>query len=299
MPTTFSRPARPYTASPIDFEQEMAYQRFLEQGMRSRKSLYTYLRYLEEFHACNEKVVKMETMPYNEIINRWATQARVTHKYEVTSIESIMDAMLACHMDPRDKIGSHERIENALFRAGLRRACRDHRPTNPRELHTVSELFQPLNQKPAGTRKDTDLRAYWYLCIATGNRGAHVAWADRYELSAEGVIIEWRGRKVRGAARAGLLYRYEWSAVPPVDVVERIARLNSQPFYLRSSEDPGRYLREWLGEHGSLMPTDARTRMDDVLLPLVDDGVISERHFEELMDHTVETARKNYRTKPI
>ncbi len=299
MPTTFSKPARPYTASPIDYAQEMAYQRFIEQGAQSRKSLRTYLGYLEQFYSCNRKVVGMESMDNNEIINRWATQASVTHAYETTSLETIMDAMKACEMDPRDIIGSQSRIENHLFRAGLRRSCRNHRPTNHRELYALEDLWRPLAENPGSSPQDREMRAYWYLCIATGNRGAHVAWADKYELSAEGVIIEWKGRKVRGAARAGLLYRYEWSAVPPVDVVERIALLKTEPFYFRSSKDPSKCLREWLGKRGQLMPTDARTRMDDVLLPLVDDGIITALHFEELMDHTVETARKNYRTKAI
>ncbi len=299
MRSRFATPARPYVPTPYDADCEESYETLRNAGLRSRKSLTTHYGYVRGFYVVNERVADDGGWDWEDVIHRWASQAVAHNGYQITTVEGIVNELTQLRLDAREPEVAHHKIQKAVIRAGLQRLGKDHRPTNTRHLHELQALWAPLEEPGPYGSEEKEMRAFWYLCIATGSRASHVAKAHKIELDDTSVIMTWGGRKVRGAARAGHRYLFEWSGRPPPDVVRQVHALRRKPFYFAGSEKPSACLGRWLKKKGHIMSTDTRTRMDSVLLPMVESGEMSRDHYEELMDHTVTTARKNYRTLPL
>lgn len=146
-------------------------------------------------------------------------------------------------------------------------------------------------------------RAFWFLLIVTGARPANLRKAP-ISLTDQGVIVYWKGRKVRDGERSQTLYPYRWTAKPPnPEVLSTLQEVVLDGWgLLKEAEQPASYINGWLRRFpdtteeaiGHWTSTTPRDNLVSILQEYVTDGVMTERRYEWLLDHTVHVGMQHY-----
>ncbi len=297
-----------YIGAPTGIEHDNQVDRLRAAAGRHKEVAYTYVRYLVDFYISNKRQIQEEKWSPAKIRVRWAADA-LRCNYAVSTALRILKLLNRYNVDPEKPDEAIERIEVDVLTSGLTRLVGNRKPTNFRVTLTVHQLFAPLRSKHAGRTWQQKAahqacRTAWYLCVATGCRISHVFDIISVRYTPVGLEVDWGRRKVRFADRAGLMYRFSWSAEPPIDVREHLLSISaSSPLRIPHYKDPSTAVLRWVRLHqGGSLPVelctgDSRTRMCSVLRMAVKDGVIDAEEYTLLMDHLLSTADHSYRVE--
>lgn len=135
----------------------------------------------------------------------------------------------------------------------------------------------------------------WYLLVVTGQRPANLLKAT-FEILPTGLLLFYKGRKAdKGTRRRGLLYKFAWSLQPSTTL--KLYMRDGVP-KIGTATNCATCINSWLKGKGfgHLTSTSLRLRLDNVCRELLRVNRITEREYEDLMDHTMAVSDKHYCT---
>ena len=170
-----------------------------------------------------------------------------------------------------------------------------------------------------------EMRAFWYVCIATGNRPKHVYEIISIKVEAEGLYVRWGYRKVCKILREPVFYPYAWTAPPSpfirslltsydsrYQVSQRPRRKTGWRIHGTQTEWPAQWhtpndynaaatVNSWLLRErpagSQWTSTIGRNVLCSIVVPLVgpaNPAVSTWQMFTNVLDHREKTARSNY-----
>ena len=199
--------------------------------------------------------------------------------------------------DAADK--AWRRIHDRALRVSIDMQATEEKPLTQYEVLARELVWRPVEDE----RLPLLARTAAYLILATGCRAEHLNRMSKVECGRDGLLVTWQRRKILGAMRRPVEYRYEWSRRPPRELVAGIENWPRDRGDFSERAD-GRMvaanrinsmIRRCTGEGEKAFSSSYyRRRMSSILSYLVNQGEVSESLFRFLMDHRYETSYMRY-----
>ncbi len=203
------------------------------------------------------------------------------------------------------------KIYHLAFRKGLNHLGAHDARTRTRAYPTPAAMLSIIKDPPKeGPNYDRELalHAFWYLLVATGGRPANLrVGVPRVDYDAVAVKWVWRKGKRHDIA-SDTVYPHAWTGPPPRHVRRALLtvraewdRLGPRAWWHSSVQNMAQFVNNWLekqeGTHTSgnkWTSTTPRNVLSTILMTRTEAGKMSNHAFAWAMDHTLETAQRNY-----
>ena len=185
-----------------------------------------------------------------------------------------------------------QRLEETEFYGGLERLSTDGTFTRTKARVDLKELLRPIANPGLGDEH----RAFWAMCVITGNRPANILKIAGMRVEEDGLAVRWGNRKGgRYGGRGHLKYLYEWTFTPSSAILETLKTKKEGGWLFDSSSNIASAVNSWLNKTKvEYTSTAGRDFLSRRLLPLVDQGKMPGSLYEDLLDHQLGTARRHY-----
>lgn len=284
---------------------------YYRQGSRAADCFYDW---------CRRSVsgLRFYNIPPEEALDFWVTSRSVCVGARTAEKDLQFGRVFGFRPDNED--AARLRIRRAQYANAVKRLSAGEEFSREKTYPPVAALMSLLEPRPEDTDHEREMQAFWYLCVATGNRPHNILEAISCRVEADLLRVRWGRRKVAPIRRQPSDYPFHWSGPPPLHVrttllaVARRRRSSKRAVKCGWSLHPHKKDRElatefnvassicaWLkrrAENGSEFwtSTTGRDVLTSLVLPLVgtDPHVPTAETYFILFDHHEHTARANY-----
>lgn len=228
--------------------------------------------------------------------------------YRDSSICTRLQTLAGLIGDPVDFDVAEERLAAGRFRAGVKR-LRGTEAANVKPLFAL-EVFASVVAIGRETKVSIRWRCIFYLLVVTGMRPKHLFGIRELRWQDDAVLVKWGPRKIHIVAPTDFVaYRFSWTLPPPADVGYYFRNdFKSRAPLLSTKQNIASSCNSWLGTLGlgvtraerkdgksGLSSCCPRVFLSTLLGGYVMQGLMSEKEFEILLDHNVESSFTFYR----
>ena len=292
--------SEPYRPSRIDAGHRRLEKELLLAGKHALRTRWTAFRKLRAFVRKNPRLRQSTPdkirIAFAVDMLRWGNRGgTVVSCLEALKGLPVSSGMTAC----RARLHELSILKGIEICKAKREPVYKHKP-----LVSTGTLQRLVADDPHKPRKDVDLRAFWYLCVATGNRPGDIAKARLKKVTRSHLHIRWNGRKRdQHGKQKDMVYPMAWTFPPSKEVAKRLGRLSQEPTVRRKAEaNHAACLNSWLKRRGKTWTSGcARVHLANRLIPEVEAGRLHQSRYELMLNHSFKVALATYRRdkKPL
>ena len=256
---------------------------------RDDASAVALIRGFATFCSLNKNITSRSLM-----ITAFAGQ-QLQQGMQASSVSTNLQILKSSRVSIENPLAALDQLQLASTERALVRTTARRGGPKLKRLMTLKEMMDLL--EPAGlTLRDQEYQCLWYILVATGMRPCHSLTAS-FKFNTTALLVTYNGRKSeKEARRRAISHPFFWSAPPPPYVRKILVDAGGKLPPIGTENNIAACMNSWLKKRQLEMTSSLpRVRMDNHLRDQVEAGTLTERMYEVVMDHTLDTSDHHYR----